>query len=284
MPARHPAEMMTPSSPSVVHDQSSRVSENRDLGSSHYLLTLEAEAIASAASPGQFVMLRFPGSLDPFLPRPMSVCNAMPPGNGQGGRIQILHKIVGRGTRRLSLLRPGEQLQVLGPLGKPFEPPPGPPGRLALMVAGGIGIAIFPFLAGLLKRSGWRCRLLFGARSSSDLIHRDWFEGQGVEVRVATEDGSEGRRGFVTPLLEEALASDPAAMIYACGPMAMLGAVAQVSARAGVPAQLSLESYMGCGIGACLGCVVKVRGQEGWAYRRICVEGPTFLSDEVVWE
>ena len=278
--------MMISSSPPVLHDHRSRVSENLDLGSSHFLMTLEAEAIAASARPGQFVMLRFAGSLDPLLPRPMSICNVLPPEGPRTGRIQILHKIVGRGTHRLSTLRPGETIQVLGPLGIPFEaPPPEASGRDAVMVAGGIGIAIFPFLVPLLRRSGCPSLLLFGARSSGDLIQRDWFARQGVQVSTATEDGSEGRRGFVTALLEERLsAGRPVAMIYACGPQAMLRAVSRVAQGAGAPAQLSLESYMGCGIGACLGCVVKVRRDGGWAYRRICVDGPTFLSDEVIWE
>ncbi|MCI0658968.1 MAG: diguanylate cyclase, partial [Acidobacteria bacterium] len=105
------------------------------------------------------------------------------------------------------------------------------------------------------------------------------------EVRTATEDGSEGAKGFVTTLLQEALGSSPeVAIVYACGPQAMLKAVGEMLIASGVSAQLSLESYMGCGIGACLGCVVKVRRDSGFAYARICVEGPTFPASEVLWE
>lgn len=273
-------------SPAVaIHDLAARVSENRDLGASHFLLTLEAESIAASARAGQFVMLRFTGAWDPFLPRPMSVSDVLPAQKGRPGRIQILHKIVGRGTDRLAHLRTGESLQVLGPLGRPFElPTAAAPGAAALLVAGGIGIAIFPFLVGALQRAGLRPILLFGARGAADLVHLDWFASQRVEIRTATEDGSHGRKGLVTDLLEEALRSAAGAIVYACGPHAMLEATGAVVVPAGVPAQLSLESYMGCGIGACLGCVVKLRTADGWAYRRICVDGPTFAASEIVWK
>jgi dihydroorotate dehydrogenase electron transfer subunit len=279
-------EIMNPSSPLPIHDLPARVSENRDLGASHFLLTLEAEPVAAAACPGQFVMLRFAGSLDPLLPRPMSVSDVLPADGNHPGRIQILHKVVGRGTDRLAGLKRGEPLQVLGPLGKPFSVPASfPPGRSALMVAGGIGVAIFPFLVPALQRAGLQPVLLFGSRSERELVQRDWFASRGVEVRTATEDGSDGVKGFVTTLLEEAVGSPRnVAAVYACGPQGMLKAVGGWAMKSGVPTQLSLESYMGCGIGACLGCVVRVRGERGFAYARICVDGPTFPASEVLWE
>jgi len=278
-------EIMNPTSPLSLHDVSARVSENRDLGASHFLLTLEAEPIAAAATPGQFVMLRFTGSLDPLLPRPMSVSDVLPADPTRPGRIQVLHKVVGKGTLRLAALKPGEHLQVLGPLGKPFSVPSATPGSRAVMVAGGIGVAIFPFLVPALQGAGLKPLLLFGSRSSQELVRKDWFAGQGVEVRCATEDGSEGTKGLVTTLLRETLSSHPeVSIVYACGPHAMLKAVGGLVMESGVSSQLSLESYMGCGIGACLGCVVKVRRESGFAYARICVEGPTFPASEVLWE
>jgi dihydroorotate dehydrogenase electron transfer subunit len=277
---------MNPTSPPRLHDLSARVSENRDLGAAHFLLTLEAEPIVAAAAPGQFVMLRFAGSLDPLLPRPMSVSDVIPSDAMHPGRIQILHKVVGKGTDRLAALRPGEHLQVLGPLGKPFSiPSSAAPASVAVMVAGGIGVAIFPFLVPALLGAGLKPLLLFGSRSSQELVRKDWFAGQGVEVRAATEDGSEGTKGLVTTLLREALSSPrEVAIVYACGPHAMLKAVGGLVMASGVSSQLSLESYMGCGIGACLGCVVKVRRGSDFAYARICVDGPTFAASEVLWE
>jgi dihydroorotate dehydrogenase electron transfer subunit len=211
----------------------------------------------------------------------MSVADVSP-----DGRIEILHKVVGKGTARLAALRPGDRLGVLGPLGKPFTVPAAPqPSARALMVAGGIGIAIFPFLVPALKRAGWRGTLLYGGRTAADLVERDRFSAAGVEVLTATEDGSHGRRGLVTALLDEILASPGADRIaYACGPTPMLRAVAQRVVAVGMPTQLSLEAAMGCGIGACLGCVVKVARPGGSVYARICQEGPTFEAAEVRWE
>lgn len=271
---------------SVVSDQLLRVTENHPLHASHFLLTLDATELAARAKPGQFIMIRFPGIRDPLLPRPMSICNVLPERDSRPGQIQILHKVVGRGTALLAALSPGEQIQVLGPLGQPFKIPTAPrKDSEALMVAGGIGIAIFPFLVGALEKSGWRPVLLFGARGKEDLVHRQWFEERGVEVRVATEDGSEGQKGRVTALLKNALIPEGSVgMTYACGPQPMLRAVGELVTRTSIPAQLSLECYMGCGIGACLGCVVKVRRGEGFEYKRICVDGPTLEARELLWD
>jgi len=236
--------------------------------------------------PGQFVMLRFPGRLDPLLPRPMSVSEVLPDEEDRPGRIRILLKVVGRGTELLAALSAGDRIQVLGPLGKPFQipPPPAAKGR-ALMAAGGIGVATFPFLAKELRKAGWKPTLLFGARRERDLVRREWFEEQGVEVRTATEDGSHGVRGLVTDLLQKAIApGSEAGMVYACGPRPMLQAVSALVNAAGVPCQLSLESAMGCGFGVCLGCVVKVRRGDGFDYVRVCMEGPTLMATEVLWE
>jgi dihydroorotate dehydrogenase electron transfer subunit len=242
--------------------------------------------VAAAAEPGQFVMLRLPGRLDPLLPRPMSISEASPGEGGNPGRIRILHKVVGRGTSLLAALAPGDRVDVLGPLGVPFRVPRAPrsSGR-ALMIAGGIGVAVFPFLVPALRSAGWRPLLLFGARGEQDLVRREWFGEEGIEVRTATEDGSHGLRGLVTTLLEDALTSaEESRIAYACGPRAMLRAVAEQSGAAHLSCQLSLEAFMGCGFGVCLGCVVKVRSAAGFAYARVCVEGPTLEATEVLWD
>jgi len=269
----------------AAHDQLLRVTDNRPLSPSHFLLTLESDSIASIARAGQFVMLR-PATLDPLLPRPMSICNVLPGRPNEAGQIQVLHKVVGRGTALLAKLSEGDRLWTLGPLGKPFDiPAPSFSGSRVLMVAGGIGIAIFPFLVSGLKQAGLKAALLFGARHSEDLVGQVYFEENGVEVRTVTEDGSAGRRGMVTSLLEEALSvPGEVGMVYACGPQAMLKAVSGIVNAAAVPCQLSLEGYMGCGIGACLGCVVPVRRGSDFAYVRICVEGPSMMATEVLWD
>ena len=216
----------------------------------------------------------------------MSVSEVLKGEDGAPGRIRILMKVVGRGTELLAALSAGDRIQVLGPLGKPFQISPPASGRdRALLAAGGIGVAPFPFLALELRRAGWKPTLLFGARGEAELVRRDWFEDAGVEVRTATEDGSHGRRGLVTDLLREAIGpGSGAGAVFACGPRPMLQSVSALVNPAGVPCQLSLESAMGCGFGVCLGCVVKVRRGDGFEYARVCVEGPTMASTEVLWE
>lgn len=246
-------------------------------------MTLEAPGIARAARPGQFVMLQVHGGRDPLLRRPMSVCRA--PGASRR-RVEILYKVVGEGTRRLSRQPVGVRLAALGPLGNGFRLPAGRRGGEEpppLLVAGGVGIAIFPFLAEALRARGARPLLLYGARTSRDLVGLDLFRSRGVDVRLATEDGSRGTKGFVTALLEPLLGgAGPRPAIFACGPTPMLRAVGALALERGAPCQLALESQMPCGIGVCLGCVVACPGDaSGPIYRRVCTEGPVFEAGEV---
>jgi len=248
------------------------------LNPEHYLLTLEAPAIARMAKPGQFVMLQTRDGFDPLLRRPMSVARVLP-GRRQ---IEILYKVVGCGTRYLSAQPAGARLRTLGPLGNGFRPPT--KGRRPVLVAGGVGIAIFPFLADDLARRRLRPRLLFGARRKADLVGLEVFRSHRVPIAVATEDGSAGTRGFVTRLLEPLTDSgaEPSEL-YVCGPTPMLRAVGALAVQAGIPCQLALESPMPCGIGVCLGCVVACTPDaQGPIYRRVCTEGPVFDAGAVV--
>jgi dihydroorotate dehydrogenase electron transfer subunit len=254
----------------------------------HFLLTLEAPSIARAARPGQFVMLQVREGRDPLLRRPMSICRVLP---GRRGRIQILYKVVGEGTRHLSRQMVGGSLRTLGPLGNGFALEAAPrPGRRAggrpILVAGGIGIAIFPFLAERLLRAGLRPLLLFGARTRRDLVGLSLFRARGISMRLATEDGSAGARGYVTRLLQPLLENEPRIAgppLYVCGPTPMMRAVGAIASDAGVSCQLALESQMPCGIGVCLGCVVRCRGESvDPVYRRVCTEGPVFEASRVL--
>ena len=264
-------------------DTRARVVAHETLNPDHFLLTLEAPAIARAAKPGQFVMLQVHAGRDPLLRRPMSICRL--PGASRR-RVEVLYKVVGEGTRLLARQPRGAALATIGPLGNGFRLPAaarrGPAPRV-VMVAGGIGIAIFPFLADALARRGLRPILLFGARSASDLVYTAPFRARGIPLHVSTEDGSRGARGYVTTILAPFLQGDgPRPLLYACGPTPMLRAVGELALRAGAPCQLALESQMPCGIGVCLGCVVACRGDEARpAFRRVCTEGPIFEAGEV---
>ena len=273
-------------------DLAARIVRHEALNPDHFLLTLECPSIARASRPGQFVMLQVREGHDPLLRRPMSVFR-VPPGRR---RIQILYKVVGPGTRYLSRQPPGAELRTLGPLGNGFRLPRGaaraavPPSR-PVLVAGGIGIAIFPFLLEALPPRGPRPILLFGARTARDLVALDAFRRRGTLLRLATEDGSRGARGFVTRLLEPLLeaprgpaAADGRPELYVCGPTPMMKAVGALAVEAGVPCQLALESQMPCGIGVCLGCVVRCRDEDpgGPPFRRVCTEGPVFEAARVL--
>jgi len=272
-------------------DVPARVLRHETLNPEHFLITLEAPRIARAARPGQFVMLQVREGRDPLLRRPMSICR-VPPG---GRAIQVFYKVVGEGTRYLSRQPVGAHLMTLGPLGNGFALPEraarGGAGRHAtrrpVLVAGGIGVAVFPFLAEALQRLGHRPLLLFGARTQRDLAGLQFFRSRRIPHTLATEDGSAGARGFVTRLLEPLLAEGPRGAgveLYVCGPTPMMRAVGDLAVDASVTCQLALESQMPCGIGVCLGCVVRCAPRTGEpVYRRVCTEGPIFPAAEVAW-
>ena len=231
-----------------------------------------------APDPGQFYMLaaaeRWGGDADerPFLPRAFSVLR-----RHHDGTLEFLLEDVGPGTRRLSELRPGDGMWVLGPLGRGFAPPRD--GRRPILAGGGVGIAPLAIWSDHLTQS-WRT----GTGRPSALVllgFRDAPHAEGAALiagaRVATDDGSTGHRGLVTDLLRAELGCDPRAEVYACGPPPMLEAVRALCAELGVPAQLALESGMACGFGACFGCVVPTRK----GYVRLCVDGPVLDAAEL---
>lgn len=231
---------------------------------------------------GQFYMLATAGwgSEDgrPFLPRAFSVAAAeMRDG---GVRLDFLVEAVGPGTERLAALEPGEALYLHGPLGKPFSAPgelvEGPDG--AILVGGGIGIAPIAMLRGELSARAVPARTLLGFREAAHSGGLELFECQ--EVGLAYEDGTSGHRGYVTDLLEVALKGDGAssAVVYACGPPAMLEAVRLICAERGASAELAMEAPMACGFGACFGCAVPL---AAGGYARLCVDGPVVRADEI---
>ncbi len=219
--------------------------------------------------PGQFVMIRIPGGLDPLLRRPFSVYNVL---RGRGGGIEIVYKVVGRGTGMMASLGVGDEVDVLGPLGRGF-PMPGKKERV-VMVAGGVGVASLHLLA---KRIGYGT-LLFGGRNRRDARLAGDFRDL-MEVKIVTEDGSMGRKGFVTEFVEEEIGEE-GTVVYACGPSAMLEKVSCIAMDRGVRCYVSLEGMMACGMGVCLGCAVKADG----AYRMVCSDGPVFRCDEIDWQ
>jgi dihydroorotate dehydrogenase electron transfer subunit len=250
------------------------------LGDAYTLLTFRHPEAAREARPGQFVMIKAGLSAEPPLRRPFSILAT----DLAEGTFTLFVKAIGPGSRALCALAPGGEALCLGPLGRPFSLPPA--GTEALMVAGGYGVAPFRFLGEELRRAGGRGRLFYGGRSAADLPLLERLGGAGIDVVPATEDGSLGAKGRVTVPLEAHLdAARGPLRLYACGPEPMMHAVARLAAGRGLEAEVSLDPWMGCGVGTCLGCVVRVQGPEEarWKYRCACTEGPVFDAARLVW-
>lgn len=262
------------------------VLENRRVAPDHYHLELEAPPATAGARPGQFVNLLLPGwphRLDPLLPRPMSYYWL----DGDRGRFGVLYQVLGRGTALLAELAPGDRLSVVGPLGHPF--PMDAPGPWYL-AGGGVGVAPLLALAREAQARGVSAEVFIGAQTATRLLAVAEFRALGLEPRIATDDGSAGRRGFVTELLAARLAEGGGAgegaggTIYACGPVPMMRALKAVAVAAELPAYLSLEEIMACGVGACMGCVWPLTSGDGPRFARLCVDGPILECRGVVLE
>lgn len=267
-------------------DVAAEVTSNQPLSADYNVLTLAAPAVASAAVPGQFVMVKAGAGRDPLLRRPFSVFEILRDRAGAPQGISILNKRVGVATELLYAARVGERVACLGPLGRGFtavEPP-----VEAWMVAGGVGLAPFLTLAEGLEDRGARSTLFYGARRATELFYLDRFRDLGVELILTTEDGTAGERGRVVEPLERALTSRPPdapVMVYACGPGGMLAAAARTAARHARPCQVSVERIMGCGLGGCYSCVVAIRNGRGGSHHvRSCIEGPVLPGDQIVWD
>jgi dihydroorotate dehydrogenase electron transfer subunit len=262
------------------------VMANRRLSSDYNVLSLAAPAIAAAASPGQFVMIKAGRGHDPLLRRPFSVFEVLRNRDRTPAGISLLNKRIGVSTMHLYAAQPGEGIGCLGPLGRPFsiiDPP-----TEAWMVAGGVGLAPFAALAEALRGRGVASVLFYGARSAAELFYLEFFRDLGVELVLTTEDGSLGERGRIVAPLERRLSSHPAdipVMVYACGPEGMLAAAAKIAASHGRACQVSVERIMGCGLGGCYSCVVAMRtGSGGVHHVRSCIAGPVLSGDQILWD
>jgi dihydroorotate dehydrogenase electron transfer subunit len=259
------------------HDPKAKIILHAHWGDYH-LLRIETPAIAAEAQPGQFLMVRVSDAATPLLRRPISLHAK------DGGSLEIFFQIAGQGTALLARMREGEPLDILGPCGRGFIADPADVPSPAILIGGGRGIAPLFFLAQELIAGGTRLRVLYGGKSRPDLPARSKFEEAGLEIACSTDDGSFGRPGFVTDLLEAEVRRANPAILYVCGPDPMMRKTAEIAATHGIRARLSLESMMGCGFGACWGCVKRIKTNGAGAWRKICEDGPVFESDEIVWD
>jgi dihydroorotate dehydrogenase electron transfer subunit len=269
------------------------VTAHRPLARNTYLIRVEATELARAILPGQFLMLRLPGVTDPLLGRPFALYDTAPDAAGQPAGVDVVYLVVGKLTRLLTGVRAGDRVEVWGPLGNGFPDLAGVD-HVAL-VAGGIGQT--PFLAHAREllggrgyggrapaRAARRVSLYYGVRTADLAAGVEDFRAAGAEVHLSSDDGTVGRRGFVTALLDAHLdAPDPPRHLVGCGPEPMLRALAALARRRGLPCHVSLETPMACGVGVCFSCVTPVLTPQGPDYRRVCVEGPVFDAACLAW-
>jgi dihydroorotate dehydrogenase electron transfer subunit len=271
-----------------------RVVENVQLARDTFRVRFECPELARRIIPGQFIMMRLADYDDPLLGRPLALYDTVLSPDGTPTGLDIVYLVLGKMTSRLAEFQAGQDLEVWGPLGNGFLPVES---QHLLMVAGGIGQT--PFLALARQYLGQReygdppvhvssaprVTMCYGARTKDFLTGVEDFEALGVTVMISTDDGTAGHHGFVTDLLRDELDNQgQGAHVVCCGPEPMMEAVSQIANVAGVPCQVSLETPMACGIGICFSCVAKVCDEHGdWDYKRTCVEGPVFRSEQIVW-
>jgi len=246
---------------------------------SWYRLKLQAPAAAAYAEPGQFVHLRAGLTSDPLLRRPFSIYNA----DIRANEIWLLIRVAGKATSALAGLSPGVIINILGPLGTGFPVPDDAGG--ALLVAGGIGLAPLHFLALRRQAAALPTELILGGLTGNALPDDSFFFQDGMQPLIATNDGSRGYRGTAADLLEMRLRSGiRPTRILACGPVSMLARVVELGRKCGLPVYLSLESFLACAVGACLGCAFPFKTDDHIEYRRVCRDGPVFRGEEACFE
>ncbi len=248
---------------------------NKKLSTAYYKIGLSCPEHYAVAKPGQFIMLGFSGQTDPLLRRPFSI-HKLIKSEGRIEGFELLYKVVGKGTAIMARQRPGDRLDVLGPLGTGFIVPR--TAKVVHVVAGGIGVAPLVFLVAQLHGQNFdfsNCRVFIGGRTKDDLLCQDEFVQLGLKVETTTDDGSAGDQCLVTHPLEGAVERQPPDLIVACGPMAMLVCVTGIAEKHHIPCQVSIETMMGCGMGACLGCAVE-GGAGKKRYLHACLDGPVF--------
>ncbi len=248
-----------------------KVISNEKLCPCFYLLKIDAPAIVKKIKPGQFIHIRVSKGLEPFFRRPFSVYRAKK-------YIEIFYEPIGRGTKILVTKKKGDELDILGPLGKPFTLPPKGI-KQVVMIAGGIGVAPFLILSDFLKNKGYEQVLLYGGRTKGHVYPMKEFKENGCKVFVATDDGRVGVKGRVSELFPKINLVPETTFLYTCGPKPMMVAVQEFARENHLRGQAACEELMACGLGACLGCSIQTKS----GYKTVCYDGPVFDLQEVIF-
>ena len=261
----------------MVKDPRARIVDKRSW-KSYFSLSLESPRIAAQAQSGQFIMVRVSAHTQPLLRRPFSIHSK------SDNTIEIFFQITGLGTELLSQKKPEEFLDILGPLGKGFEAGQNLKEKDIVLVGGGRGIAPLYFLSQKLQSYGATAKIFYGGKSQEDLPLKEKFEKEGFDLYCSTDDGSSGFKGFISDLFKKELDKYTPDRIFACGPELMMKKISLIAQEKNIPAEFSLESFMGCGFGACWGCVRRIKRDNTEEWVKICEEGPVFSGDDIIWE
>lgn len=236
------------------------VGDNRKIAKNTFFMRLDGDTSAITA-PGQFINIRLDGY---FLRRPISVCDCDKDG------LSVIYKTVGQGTKEMSRLSVGKELDILSGLGNGYDTSKS--GQNPVLVGGGVGIPPMYMLCKKIVDEGKKAAVILGFNSADEVFMVEEFKKTGAEVLVATADGSVGEKGFVTDILKDL----DYTYFYTCGPMPMFKAIESIAKTSG---QYSFEERMGCGFGACMGCTCKTK----YGNKRICKDGPVLEREEIVW-
>jgi dihydroorotate dehydrogenase electron transfer subunit len=260
---------------------------NRNIQADYFRLEIHCPPIAQPVKPGQFVMLRAAPGPSPLLKRPFSVYQRYSPRHpdpGRRGNLVIIYRRVGKGTERMTQLKRGEEVELIGPLGNGFRLPPLPSSKNMILIGGGVGIVSLCSLAG--ASSPEKLFVFVGGRTKEDVLCLSDFRKVTRHVHVATDDGSLGFKGTIVDLFrseKKRFDGKDTWYVYSCGPMAMLKGLSEAVSSKPFMCQASLETRMACGFGACYGCVVKTKDPET-PYHRVCKEGPVFDLQDILWD
>ncbi|MEN6624064.1 MAG: dihydroorotate dehydrogenase electron transfer subunit [Smithella sp.] len=263
------------------------VLKNEEVGPQYFLMKIALPPAFGEPVPGQFVMIRIAGIAEPFLGRPISIYSYCPSKSSM--EIELLFRVVGKGTQILAGLIAGSQVEVHGPLGGSYAV--FPEKESIVFIAGGIGVAPLSLLAQYLCESegikSTQMNFYLGARTAKEIVGLDKLATLCYNVQICTDDGTQGRKMQVTKAFQKEMKKyDPSrTAVYACGPRAMMKALGAILNNSGFHCQVSLEERMACGTGACMGCAAAIRDKSGNAvYKRVCTDGPVFDLADVIWE
>lgn len=237
-----------------------KITDNKKIAEKTYFMSLEGDT-SEITKPGQFINIKLDGF---FLRRPISVCDC------ENGKLSIIYKVVGNGTKEMSELPVGAELDILSGLGNGYDTSKS--GDCPVLIGGGVGVPPMYMLCKKLVSEGKKATVILGFNSEKEVFGIDEFKATGAEVYVTTADGSVGTKGFVTDVLKNL----DYTYFYTCGPMPMFKAIESIAKTSG---QYSFEERMGCGFGACMGCTCKTK----YGNKRICKDGPVLKREEIVW-